>query len=127
MSDVAVGDLFYRFDATSYVDGSVKVHMTRYYMVRETPKGWWLSHWMDSSECHIWVSKTARKRYAYPTPEEALESLRARKRAQIRHATKMLNTANAALRAVSEACAENNYKTEHIYGVFPAIRIEDEY
>ena len=70
MSDVAVGDPFYRFDATSYVDGSVEVHMARYYMVRETPKGWWLSHWMNSDVWHVWVSKTARKRYAYPTPEE---------------------------------------------------------
>jgi len=39
MPDVAVGDLFYRFDAVSLTDGSVKVYMTRYYMVRETPKG----------------------------------------------------------------------------------------
>jgi len=82
---------------------------------------------MESSECHVWVSKTARKRYAYPTPEEALESLRARKRAQIRHATKMQDIANATLRAVSESCAENNYQTQHMHGVFPAIRIEDEY
>ena len=127
MSDVAVGDPFYRFDATSYVDGSVEVHMARYYMVRETPKGWWLSHWMNSDVWHVWVSKTARKRYAYPTPEEALEGFRARKRAQIRHATKMLNVGNAALRAVSEACADNDYATQHIHGVFPATRIEDEY
>lgn len=122
---VAVGDLFYRFDETAYVDGSVEVHMARYYMVRETPKGWWLSCWREGGGGDIWVSKTAHKRHAYPTQEEAIESFRARKRAQLRHAKRSEDIANAALRAVSEACAENEYKTTPVRSVFPGIFPED--
>jgi hypothetical protein len=46
---------------------------------RHTPKGVWLRVWGHEK----WVSATAKKRYAYPTQEEARESFIARKKRQI--------------------------------------------
>lgn len=62
------------------------------YLVKETPKGWWISDEKDyllkaEKEALVikkrWISKTSRKRFAYPTREEALNSYKARKKRQI--------------------------------------------
>ena len=44
-----------------------------------------------------WVSKTSRKRFAYPTKEEALKNLKKRKERQIFWAEYSMSRANAAL------------------------------
>lgn len=68
----------------------VEVDMYQYPVVKETPKGVWVnvrySYYpgMEFSryDCK-WVSNTTRKRFAYPTPEEALSSFKYRKQRQI--------------------------------------------
>jgi hypothetical protein len=56
---------------------------------KETPCGYWIPY-------KKWVSKTARRRYAYPTKEEAWGSFKARKKRQILILTFQLNRAKAA-------------------------------
>ena len=70
---------FYRYTLHSY--GSLdefenvtstyrRLELATYPLIRETPKGYWIGNEYSKR----WVSKTARKRFAYPTTEQALDS-----------------------------------------------------
>lgn len=78
---------FYRYEAVQYAeldhDGEYvspsfpnpTIVLREYNLHKETPKGYWIG-WGHSDyglQSHSrWVSKTARKRFAYPTKEQAL-------------------------------------------------------
>lgn len=76
---------FYRYEAIEYastnIDGEYtsykipnpKVVLRTYNVLRETPKGHWIEYGLPSSKGK-WVSKTSKKRYAYPTKIEALDN-----------------------------------------------------
>jgi len=82
---------FYRYEIRNYaslgadgdyVSSSIpnpKVELTEFNLHKETPKGYWIGYGYyyptDSlrGKSH-WISKTSKKRYAYPTKEEALKS-----------------------------------------------------
>ena len=69
---------------------------TEYDLIRETPKGYWVGlKGLESLD--RWVSKTARKRFAYPTKAEALNSFIIRKERQIAILTRQLQAAEVAL------------------------------
>lgn len=75
--------LFYRYDSylwnTDFLGNvNIKIVLTTFDMIRETPKGYWI----DDNIREKWVSKTAKKRYAYPSKEEAMKSFLARKKRQ---------------------------------------------
>lgn len=60
--------------------------LQRYHILRETPCGYWFVHLYEktfSTEhkelSKRWVSKSSRRRFCYPTKEEAWQSYRARK------------------------------------------------
>jgi len=78
---------FYRYEAIVYAnidhDGEFvsprirvpKIVLTTLNLHKETPKGYWIGYGHPDNGLHghsRWVSKTAKKRYAYPTKEEAL-------------------------------------------------------
>lgn len=78
---------FYRYEARIYAehdhDGELispriripKIELTTFNLHKETPKGYWIGwgHPDNGLRSHSrWVSKTAKKRYAYPTKEEAM-------------------------------------------------------
>lgn len=82
---------FYRYEAheTSSVDqfGDVvskivpnpSLTLYTYNLYKETPKGYWIGYGYLTPDTSLrsdsrWVSKTAKKRYAYPTKEEALHN-----------------------------------------------------
>lgn len=81
---------FYRYDLKGYSnmstsDYSEETYRTTYNLIeivyslhKETPKGYWIGsgHYIKSKirSNSIWVSKTAKKRHAYPTKEEALDN-----------------------------------------------------
>ena len=89
---------FYRYESrsTSSVDefGDVvarlspdpHIYLNTYNIYKETPKGYWIGygHPDGLQSDKRWVSKTARKRYAYPTKKEALESLIIRRKKQVK-------------------------------------------
>lgn len=79
---------FYRYETREYasldMDGEYepspypnpKLEVTEFSLHRETPKGYWIGYG-DYVRKHLrgsshWVSKTSKKRYAYPTKTEAL-------------------------------------------------------
>src|SRR6478609_5954370 len=65
---------FYRYEKMA---GSDKLTLTEFSLVKETPKGYWIcqGHPNMLHSFHKWVSKTGKKRHAYPTKEEALNNL----------------------------------------------------
>ena len=84
---------FYRYEAVVYAsmssdDGdygyssafrnSPKLVLHTYNLHKETPKGYWIGSGFYAPDMlrgySRWVSKTALKRYAYPTKEEALNN-----------------------------------------------------
>ena len=88
-------ETFYRYETyqeASYNDeyghasyGSVaKIRLNEYKLVRVTPRGYWIIEdihiWNGEisdytmKHCKKWIPKKSRKRYAYPTKEEAIES-----------------------------------------------------
>jgi hypothetical protein len=104
---------FYRYEDVEYEYGP-RIYERIFYLVRETPCGYWISsnlHYNEKDEnewfFHIserkkWVSKTARKRFAYPDRESAMDNFRARKRRQIDILEYRLNRAKMALDAATD-------------------------
>ena len=81
---------FYRYDIQNYAslgaDGdyitptipSPNIELTVLNLHKETPKGYWVGYGsLEPGKLRgqsKWVSKTSKKRFAYPTKEEALKS-----------------------------------------------------
>jgi hypothetical protein len=79
---------FYRYEAIVYAehdyDGELvspriripKIELRTYNLHKETPKGYWIGYGHYAPDMlrgnSTWVSKTAKKRYAYPSKQEAL-------------------------------------------------------
>lgn len=102
---------FYRYVDVQYEMGP-RIELRTFYMVRETPKGYWIHNSPTFKEGggtiyfvgdrKRWISKTSRKRYAYPTKKEALLAFKARKRRQIDILEYRANRAKLALSAACE-------------------------
>jgi hypothetical protein len=65
-----------------------------YLVTRETAKGWWIHDGCDEK----WVSKTSKRRFAYPTKAEALHNYKARKLRQIKILKAQLDRAETGLK-----------------------------
>jgi len=91
---------FYRYEGKQYATIDMSgdyvlpsipnpvLELTEYNLYKETPKGYWIGYGSQlsgklRSEAR-WVSKTARKRFAYPSKQEALESFIKRTKKRIR-------------------------------------------
>lgn len=95
---------FYRyidwsFEKDPYLHNvETRIEEEHYWLVRETPCGWWVSedkNFDEEAEKRLnikprynpykkrWISKTSRKKFCYPTRREALESFIARKNCQV--------------------------------------------
>jgi hypothetical protein len=73
---------FYRYETVQYASigwngeytrskfPNPKLELRTYDLTGETPKGCWIGY--IGSKKFKWVSKTSKKRYAYPSKEEAL-------------------------------------------------------
>ena len=109
--------LLYRYYHYSYCEG-YRVSLAKYKTVKEMPCGYWFirdydyDRYMRAQDeedkllpSYIkvrWVSKTARKRYCYPTQEEALVNLIKRKQRQIFLLELQLTNAKQALKTAEE-------------------------
>jgi len=82
-----------------YIYSDIGIVKKEYAIIKETPKGYWikLSIWNDDKK---WVSKTALKRFAYPTKKEALISYKFRKLRQVELLTNTLAHAQNCLNRV---------------------------
>lgn len=71
----------YRYERRSADYFQPRISLEEFEVLSETPKGYWINiyHFFNDRKMGMkWVSKTGKKRFAYPTKEEALESFRAR-------------------------------------------------
>ncbi len=84
-----ISTTYYRYDGYKYAC------CDSYSVVKRTLKGVWISLGWGSKD--KFILNGARKRWAYPTKEEALESFRIRKRRQIMHCNDMIDNANQGL------------------------------
>lgn len=69
---------WFRYHDTPTEDG-MRVYLERLPLLRTTPKGVWLRNYVSDR----FVLNDARKRFAYPTEKEALQSFIMRKKRQI--------------------------------------------
>jgi hypothetical protein len=100
---------FYRFYdpiVIDYLNGFPIMHNIQertFNLIKETPCGYWIgNNYGLIGEGKRWVSKTSRKRYAYPTREEAWESYRARKKRHVLILSAQLRKAEVCLRISKE-------------------------
>lgn len=70
----------------------IKIYCQTYYVWKETPCGYWIDIFRNNLTGHEpswkngqrWVSKTGKKRFAYPTKEQAAVAFRLRKKKYLR-------------------------------------------
>jgi hypothetical protein len=74
-------EFLFRFEDTMTADG-VRVDRRKFKVIKETPCGYWILLY-ESFDDKKWVSKVAKKRFAYPVLDDAITSFKARKRRQI--------------------------------------------
>lgn len=93
---------FYRYETIQYANmdsetesissriPDIKIILHEFNLFRETPKGYWIGYGYPDGlhDKGRWVSKTTKKRYAYPTKKEALNNFikRTEKRVKILNA-----------------------------------------
>jgi hypothetical protein len=103
---------FYRYEEMAYESGP-QIREVIFHLVKETTCGYWIHPRANFKKGDLefypwqkpkWVSKTSRKRFAYPTQEEALKGFIARKvrqvgilRYKLRDAEQLLKMARAKL------------------------------
>jgi hypothetical protein len=95
MQDLTLDNLMYRYVETHYVD-SVLVSIQAYKIVAFTPCGMFINVWGKKK----WLSNNWRKKYAYPTVEEAEEAFIKRKERQILILSSQLEDAKLARKIV---------------------------
>lgn len=95
---------FYRFSNLPAWAGNDIIYKEEFDLVRETPGGYWIEPSSTTSLLNSilenntrWIPKKSKKRFAYPTELEAIESFVARKRQQLRILYGQLNVTKDAL------------------------------
>ena len=79
MEETAIKQL-YRYERCIYssVLEGVKINLVIYNIHSETPKGYWIYQEGYYQDKQHWVSKSGKKRFAYPTQEEAMINFKKR-------------------------------------------------
>jgi hypothetical protein len=90
-----IPEYLYRFEDYENTLG-VHVRKREFKVIKETPCGYWIKLFYSFND-KKWVSKVAKKRYAYPSEQEAMINFKARKRRQIEILSAQLRTAKSAL------------------------------
>lgn len=77
---------------------ALRIELMEFTVTKETPKGYWftMGEIYGIHSPAKWASKESKKRYCYPTKEEALKAFLFRKASQIRILTEKLNRAKMA-------------------------------
>ncbi len=91
---------FYRYDGTVVNYDGPKLYLREYRSVKETPCGHWIEPegaFYQTDGYKRWISNISRKRFAYPTKEEALINLITRKERHIEILKAQLSTAKQVL------------------------------
>lgn len=82
---------FYRYILVQYASSdegdeplfpSPKLELSEYDLYKETSKGYWIG--FDSLSKYKWIPKSSKKRFAYPTKQEALNNFIMRTKRRIK-------------------------------------------
>lgn len=108
---------FYRYEITEHSNVSfddsyyesrslrlppiVKLNLIVYDLLKETNKGYWIGD-KDFQNHKIWVSKTSKKRFAYPTKEEALTNFIKRTEKRVDILKNQINSCKWGLKLATE-------------------------
>lgn len=71
----------YRYDDSGTLDDGVEIYLSKFPVIRKTPKGYWIR---DNRYQETFCLAGRGKRYAHETKELAYESFKARKRRQLK-------------------------------------------
>jgi len=87
-------NLFYRYRFSTYHIGC-SLDLIIYHSIKETPRGYWITDYTYIDK--HWISKTSRKRFAYPTKKEAITNFVKRTEKRIKILQQTINDCNVAL------------------------------
>lgn len=129
LADIEGEKCWYRYQdepiATGYFDErGVAIYLRVFAVKKETPCGVWLANEYGVS-LNRWVSKTSRKKYAFPTKEEAWTSFIARKTKQRKLLFAQLQRVEALLKlpapTAEQIAGHKNYGrvSEAMYSLLP--------
>lgn len=120
MNQVETPTKFYRYEAVQYSSyneelevlsyRSTSLELREYNLHKETPKGYWIGYgkigeFQGSSR---WVSKTSRKRFAYPSKKEAIDNFIARSERRIKILDNQISSVRIALNLAKEKKKNKN-------------------
>lgn len=92
-------------DSYYHYTGEIEIEVEKWYLHSETPKGYWIGYKFNHDKSVTktkWVSKTARKRFAYPTMAEAWINLKKRTQMRSRILKTQTEEVEEVLRAIEE-------------------------
>jgi len=90
-------NVYYRYEAAFYERGGIEITLVEIPIIKTTPRGVWIG-W--GTGWKKFILNDAKKKWAHPTKEAALESFKCRKRRQIAILQHQINVAELALHAV---------------------------
>lgn len=110
--------IFYRYEYSAYPDITnlsydTSIYLTTYKLVKETPAGYWIG-FEHSKNKHKWVAKVGKKKYAYPTKEEAFINLKLRTKRRLSILKSQLKQCESAIRAIEKHEDNSESITEQI-------------
>lgn len=112
MNPYKIDDVFYRYDETNFVGGDVRIYLSKYYVVKLTPKGVKInSDKIDSKfifhEHTKFIGNDWIKKYAHNNKEDALKSFVKRKERQLTILRSQINNVKRALNLVNTHTIED--------------------
>lgn len=99
-------EVYYRAD-TYYTHDSLCVYLEMFPVIRRTPKGVWLATRGFLGREETFVANSWHKKFAYPTKELALESLKIRARKHAKYAKARAVKAETRSQAVERVTADS--------------------
>lgn len=94
---------YYRVKEVWYAESTLRLKIDRYHIKRKTPCGVWIDTGYSSEK---FILTKARKKWACPTEEEAIESFKFRKRRQVKILKAQLERAQQALNTIEADSVE---------------------
>lgn len=91
---------------------NTKLELEEFDLIKETPKGYWiglyLNPYYDDPFWKKWIPKESKKRFAYPTKEEALENYIKRTESRIKILKSQIMESETGLRRAKELKEKQN-------------------
>lgn len=92
-------------DSYYHYSGEVEIEVENWYLHSETAKGYWIGYKFNHDQSVTktrWISKTSRKRFAYPTLAEAWINLKKRTQMRLKICKAVVEEAQEVLRVIEE-------------------------